>query len=714
MFWLAIAAACGVFILLALPLSGTRFYTFDDLGRYHLPFRFFYAQSMAAGDSFIWLPNIYCGFYLHGDGSVGMLHPLHLLLYKTLPFTIAFNWEILLNYPLMLVGMFLFLRRWKMPRGASMLGAIVFAFSGFNILHFTHINAVVVAAHIPWLLYVIDIFMRETDARKAGLAGLGIALLTGSELLLGHPQVFWLSSLIEALYAILLAFSFKKHGRLFVLLVPKILGIMVGGAQLLPTWDAVANSIRPETFSRTWPAVHPVQLVQLIAPYFFKDQLFEGIHYELKAYNGAIPLALLVLLVIRRKQLGKSKTLAFGSFFLGALGLILSLGEYGYLYRIQAHIPFIGLLRAPCRYILLFHLASAVWSAIAFTHLSELVNKKDSQVWKKLWPLLLVPLVSIVPPLFSLWLKLHPHPTLTPAFVWNAASPAFAFIVGPVLFAIAAWVVFLGARGRKYALAGIILFAAADLGAYGISYMWSFSLKQFDSFLASRPVPSDVSVNRLKSDDNVLLMKGVRLTNGYSSIPPKRQLDDMGAARLKVAGASWLWSKRMEFLGGTTNALRLSRPLPRVRLVTRAIVSHNPNVDIKRIDVATTALVEETVDLVAGPAGKASLVAERPGIIKVATESPSRQFLVVSESYHEGWQVTVDGDEIPVARVYGDFMGCVVETGKHEVTFEFKPRSLYNGLYLSGAGLILSMIFCLAVARKKTLGFTDRPHPEDS
>ena len=275
MFWVAVVAAGVVFILIALPLSGTRFYTFDDLGRYHLPFRFFYAQSLAAGDSFMWLPNIYCGFYLHGDGSVGMYHPLHLLLYKALPFTVAFNSEILLNYPLMIVGMFMFLRRWKMPRDASMLGAIVFGFSGFNILHFTHINAVVVAAHIPWLLFAIDIFMRETDGRKVALAGLGVALLTGSELLLGHPQVFWFSSMVEALYALLLVSSFKKPGRLLALALAKVLGIMVGGAQLLPTWDAVSNSIRPETFSRIWPAVHPIHLVQLIAPYFFEDQIFE-------------------------------------------------------------------------------------------------------------------------------------------------------------------------------------------------------------------------------------------------------------------------------------------------------------------------------------------------------------------------------------------------------------------------------------------------------
>lgn len=686
-FWVATAAAVLIFALIALPLVGGRFYTFDDLARYHLPFRYFYAQSLAAGDSFIWLPNIYCGFYLHGDGSVGMYHPLHYILYRALPFTAAFDIEMLLNYPLMIAGMFLFLRRWSIRRDASMLGAIMFAFSGFNTLHFTHMNAVVVAAHIPWLLLAIDVFMRETDARLIAFAGLGVALLTGSELLLGHPQVFWFSSMAEALYALFLTCSWRKSARLLKLGVTKAVGVMVGGAQLLPTWDAISTSIRPETFSQTWPMLHPLHLVQLVAPYFFRDDIYEGVPYELKIYNGAIPLALLVLLAIRRKELGSLNRLAIGSFVLGTLAAVLSLGEYGYLYRIQPHLPFIGMLRAPCRYILLFHLSSAVWSAIAFAHLSELAERGDRISWNRLWPFLLAPAISMLPPLFSL--GLIPHPALNRYFV-AVAMPFRQVIAGPTLFILVTAMIVVAMRGRRYALVAVILLAAADLGAYGLIYMRKFPQKEMDSFLKSRPIPSNALRYRLKSSDNVLLMKGVRITEGYSSIPPKKQLADMSEARLKVAGARWIWARYPRFLGGTAYGLPLPEPLPRARLVTKAVVSSEPNEDIETIDIETTALVPKKIDLVEGPPGKAAIVRDRPGMIGISTETESRQLLVVSDSYHEGWQATVDGEDKPVVRVYGDFMGCVVDAGKHEVKFEFHPKSLRAGKWLSILGLALA------------------------
>ena len=40
--------------------------------------------------------------------------------------------------------------------GGSLFGGLVFTFCGFNLLHFVHVNAIAVVAHMPWLLYAID------------------------------------------------------------------------------------------------------------------------------------------------------------------------------------------------------------------------------------------------------------------------------------------------------------------------------------------------------------------------------------------------------------------------------------------------------------------------------------------------------------------------------------------------------------------------------
>ncbi len=90
LFYVALGAAILVICLLGLPLFWGSVYASFDLINYHLPMRYFYAQCLSSGDSFAWLPNVFCGFYLQGDGQAGMYHPLHLLLYSALPFATAF------------------------------------------------------------------------------------------------------------------------------------------------------------------------------------------------------------------------------------------------------------------------------------------------------------------------------------------------------------------------------------------------------------------------------------------------------------------------------------------------------------------------------------------------------------------------------------------------------------------------------------------------
>jgi hypothetical protein len=43
-------------------------------------------------------------------------------------------------------------------------------------------------------------------------------------------------------------------------------------------------------------------------------------------------------------------------------------------------------------------------------------------------------------------------------------------------------------------------------------------------------------------------------------------------------------------------------------------------------------------------------------------------------------------------RVFGDYLGCVVEGGTHEVTFRFAPASARAGLWLTFVGLALTTV----------------------
>ena len=78
--------------------------------------------------------------------------------------------------------------------------------------------------------------------------------------------------------------------------------------------------------------------------------------------------------------------------------------------------------------------------------------------------------------------------------------------------------------------------------------------------------------------------------------------------------------------------------------------------------------------------------------MELETSASGRQLLLVTERFHSGWSVKADGARRDIVRVYGDFLGCVVEPGTHRVTFAFAPDSARQGLRLSLAGLSLAVV----------------------
>src|SRR5262249_20585547 len=114
-FLVALTAALAILVVFGLPLATGRVYTYDGIRHSPLPMRAFYASCLRNGDAWDWWPDVCCGFYLQGEGQAGLYHPLHLLLYRTLPLPAALDLEVLLNYPFLLLGTYLFLRRRRLP-----------------------------------------------------------------------------------------------------------------------------------------------------------------------------------------------------------------------------------------------------------------------------------------------------------------------------------------------------------------------------------------------------------------------------------------------------------------------------------------------------------------------------------------------------------------------------------------------------------------------
>ena len=209
---------------------------------------------------------------------------------------------------------------------------------------------------------------------------------------------------------------------------------------------------------------------------------------------------------------------------------------------------------------------------------------------------------------------------------------------------------------------------------------------------------------RLNWGPPAMMMRGTRLASGYVALPPKRRLPvgefdrpEWGSRALmgafRVAGVEWAYGRRVP------------DPLPRARLTAEAqVISHLPR-QLARLDLRRIALVDPgahaTLRLGGGEVGRAELLRDNPSEIDIRTDSATRQLLVLSESHHPGWVASVDGQPCAIVRAYGDFMGCVVDPGKHSVAFRFSPTSVVYGTRLSIAAILATLGVLIVGLRKR-------------
>ena len=204
---LARLGALGLFVPLAYPLMTGRVFTRDDLAALHLPLRYLYREGLQAGHLTLWTPAYHAGYFLHGAGEVGMMHPLHLALYSWLPLGVAFNLEIISSYLFLFAGAYLLWRALDLSIEGAIVGAMLAAFSGFTVYNLMHVNHIATLAHSPWLLLACHgVIAGKRPAASFALA----ALVTGSQLLTGNPQYVWITFVVTLCFC---AMAMVASGR---------------------------------------------------------------------------------------------------------------------------------------------------------------------------------------------------------------------------------------------------------------------------------------------------------------------------------------------------------------------------------------------------------------------------------------------------------------------------------------------------------------------
>lgn len=721
-------AAVLVLLLLAVPMVTRTVYTGDDCFAMHLPIRKFVADSWARGDRASWCPLLNCGYDAHGEGQVGLDHPWHRLLYGVLPLDLGFNLEMLGGFAFMWVGMTLLLGRWGLGLGPSLFGAFTLTF-GTLFRRYFHFNVVGAFAHVPWLILCIDVLASATERRAIVAARTGIALLTASELLMGHPQFIWMSWFAEGLYLVVaLAGSGRRAGLVTDVIIGKTLGVLLGATQWVATMDLVSESRRasrdPENLARFAAdgSLHPLNLLSMACPFALTNRGFlpgvvseavpsvycwprpvsEGIgvnFQEFGYYAGLTPIILILGLLAGRFEAvrlrtGAGRALAFGGLLM-VVGVVLALGRFSPLLPLMLKVPVINLFRCPARYGVMMTLGMVIVSACALARLMGTGSGRHGQLrW-----IVLPAAVLLAANGFAL--ALRAGIVVDPRSLLAGQLPRWPVAALNPLLALGFLGLFVGVlRGSRRALLALVAAHVLDLSLYGLTNFWRLEpdTRTVAELCASDAIPADWYRGRVWPDifeadePNPYALHGLQVANVYLGLELRDALDYRRPEALRVAGVRWELPSRI-----IDEAKPIPGPLAEVRLVPRARRSDDPRRDLAETDLETTALVDVPVRLddradAGAIAGEAQLVSKTNAEYRVRTRANSAQLLVVSTRFHRGWGARIDGSPAAVVRANGDFIGCVVPAGEHEVRLAWDPVSHTIGRAVSVAGLVLLAI----------------------
>lgn len=180
----------------------------------------------------------------------------------------------------------------------------------------------------------------------------------------------------------------------------------------------------------------------------------------------------------------------------------------------------------------------------------------------------------------------------------------------------------------------------------------------------------------------------------------EKNLTDLSQARLKFVRQD---SDQILLYQNTTalpQAYLASNILPARSLTEATNAMRDPGFDAHKLTVIEAA--PESLRLPSSSAEVKSAAVQRPdaNTVVVAASADEEAFLILTDTYYNGWHAYLDGKEVPIYRANVSFRAVRVPKGKHQIRFEFFPLSFYGGLCVTAVSLFVCAFFVFRSLRR--------------
>lgn len=687
---------------------------YDSVGQFY-PWRNFAAETVRAGRLPLWNPHQFCGTPFIANSQSAVIYPGNLL-YYLLPPARAAGWSVLLHLVLAATFTWLLLRHLGAGNAAGALGSTAFAFSTWQTA-WLHLPTFLATS--CWLPLVLLLTLRLHDRgdgcrvpnvgptlHLCRVVPLGFAI--GLTLLAGHLQIAFYVMLAATLLALsLAAVRWRERGigaalRGFALFgAATVLGGMFAAPQVLPTLELSQRSHRTAPVSAQGYeayvayAVHVNALVTLFLPDFFgnpsrPDAPYVGVsrggipfnYAEGALYVGLPTLLLAVFALLLRPPPGHFLL------YLGALALLALLMAFGT--AIDAlfyfYLPGFGQSGSPGRALVLWAFAASALAALGCDRLQREAGRSGRFA------------AASVVLVLALWIGTA---WLGRGAVEEMGQGWTPLLRQAALFALSAGALLAMAAGRlhggRWAALPVAL-VAVDLFATNLNYNPTAAPEEVYPLTPSltrlrekvghdriMPINANWSFSgprKAALPPNGAMVFGLRDVQGYDSLFPGQYKHYMN--RLAGQDASPPEVGNMVFARDPQSPLAAQAGV-------RFLISPEP---IALPGARETFLDQLYLYELTDAPGRASARTEDgrtvpltwqedgPTRVALALETPAPAILTLADQFYPGWHAAVDGAPAPLERAGDIFRAVRVPTGRHVVSFEYRPVGFRVGLYL--------------------------------
>ncbi len=366
----------------------------SDLLDLHLPFKYALHEAYKNFTLPLWEKNLAMGFPLLAEGQSGPLYPVNVALGFINPAD-SLNLSVIFVFVISLITSYLFFRASDKSWPSSLYGAIIFAFSGYFVTRFKHLNLVNVASLFPLLLFSAKKYFATGKNLFIILSSLTFAFMVFA----GHPQIAIYNAFIFLLYCVYLAINKSSSNKTSALsgfanivVTTAFLGILLSAVQIIPTIELTFKSPRSEVneYETELYPFKPIHLMTFISPYYFGnpaegtytgDVRSFGIFWENTAYislSGIIFALILIVRILIKKNKNRDDTFFL---ILAIFSLLLMMGASTPVFpTLFKSLPLMNLFRFPNRFNLYLIFSLVYLSIGGFDFIIGKIDKLKSNI----------------------------------------------------------------------------------------------------------------------------------------------------------------------------------------------------------------------------------------------------------------------------------------------------------------------------------------------